>query len=169
MAGNSRKKFGVLIGAGAAAAGAALVASLYWPPSRGTDGAIGQRQVYRDGTVHAADVAVTPGSAPVAVKAFLESKEFQNAANKQGLSLLVTSPAFTNLINNPAFTSLVTTNSFTNLVNNPAFTNLVTNPSFTNLVTNPSFTNLVTNPSFSNLVNNPGFANLVTSSAAMGH
>src|SRR3954467_8280640 len=100
------RKFGILIGAGVVAAGAVVYFGNLWPLSRGSEGAIGQRQVYRDGTVQAAEVGAVPGSAPVAVKAILQSKEFQNAANRQGMVQLVTSPAFTNLVNNPAFTGL---------------------------------------------------------------
>lgn len=58
----------LLIIGGATLAAAGIFAALQFAPKSGSDavqGAIGQRQVYRDNAVTSSDVAVTPGSAPV--------------------------------------------------------------------------------------------------------
>ena len=56
-----------------------------------TQGAIGKRDVYRDGQVNSADVA-TPGSAPVATQAILESSEFKSLAKNQAFQELMKEP-----------------------------------------------------------------------------
>src|ERR1700712_1669110 len=94
-------------------------------PAPGTQGAIGQRQVYRDGQVQ--DAAVTPGSAPVAVKAFLDSKEFKSIANKQDAQ---------KLFSNPAFLAMASNANFVALLQNPAFAVLASNQSFSSLLNN---------------------------------
>lgn len=63
------KKNIYLIAGGAVLAALGIAAALNYPPKFGSDaaqGAIGQRQVYRDNAVTSGDVAVTPGAAPVA-------------------------------------------------------------------------------------------------------
>src|SRR5438876_10592665 len=108
MATDSRKKYGMLIGVGVIAAAAVVVCSLYWPPSRGTEGAIGQRQVHRDGTGVRKDVKADPGKAPIAIKAFLKSKKFKKAAKKRGF-VEVDSKEFAALTDNADFINFLST------------------------------------------------------------
>src|SRR5437660_11505859 len=63
-----QKKILVFAGGAIIIAGALVYVLKIYPPISGRDGqgAIGQRQVYRDG--QARDAAVTPGAAPVAAK-----------------------------------------------------------------------------------------------------
>ena len=60
-------RFPILIGSGLIAAGVLFYFSNTHVSTDKTQGAIGQRDVYRDGQVNSADVA-TPGSAPVATQ-----------------------------------------------------------------------------------------------------
>src|SRR5215213_7872369 len=105
---NSNKKFLVLIGGGILAAAAVVFFGFVWPPSKGTEGAIGQRQVYRDGTVLAKDVKADPGKAPIVIKAFLKSKRFRKAARKRGF-VEVESKDFAALTENPDFINFLST------------------------------------------------------------
>ncbi len=83
-------RFPILIGSGLIAAGVLFYFSKTHVSSDKTQGAIGKRDVYRDGQVNSADVA-TPGSAPVATQAILESSEFKSLAKN---------PAFQELMKN---------------------------------------------------------------------
>jgi hypothetical protein len=78
------KKITVFAGIAVVMAGALVYVLGIYPPASGRDvqGAIGQRQVYREG--QAADVAVTPGSAPVAAKTLTaaETKRINEIASK---------------------------------------------------------------------------------------
>jgi hypothetical protein len=93
-------RFPILIGSGLIAAGILFYYSNTHVSSDKTQGAIGQRDVYRDGQVNSADVA-TPGSAPVATTAILKSSEFKSLAKN---------PAFQQLLREDAFNELATRN-----------------------------------------------------------
>jgi hypothetical protein len=93
-------RFPILIGSGLIAAGILFYYSNTHISSDKTQGAIGKRDVYRDGQVNSADVA-TPGSAPVATTAILESSEFKSLAKN---------PAFQQLLREDAFNELATRN-----------------------------------------------------------
>ncbi len=82
-----------MIGSGLIAAGVLVYFSNAHIGSDKTQGAIGQRDVYRDGQVASADVA-TPGSAPVANTAILESSEFKSLAKNPAFQELLKSDAF---------------------------------------------------------------------------
>jgi hypothetical protein len=79
----------ILIGGGLMAAGALI------NPANAQDGpgqthvGIGKRDVYRDAQVNSADVD-TPGSAPVATQAILQTNEFKSLAKNHGQELLRT-------------------------------------------------------------------------------
>ena len=92
---NSLRKwrFPILIGSGLIAAGILFYFSKTHVSSDKTQGAIGQRDVYRDGQVNSADVS-TPGSAPVATQAILESSEFKSLAKNQAFQELLRQDAF---------------------------------------------------------------------------
>jgi hypothetical protein len=113
-------RYPIFIGAGVIAAGAIFYFAEH-VSSEQTRGAIGQREVYRDGKVNAADVKANPGSAPVAMKALLESKEFKA------------------LEKNPAFQELLASSSFQTLAQNTHFINLLQNEGFLQLARNESF------------------------------
>src|ERR1700739_830853 len=67
-------KYPIFIGAGLVAAGTMFYFVHSGVNSQHTQGAIGQRAVYRDTQVNASDVNANPGSAPVATKALMETK-----------------------------------------------------------------------------------------------
>src|SRR6202046_5718477 len=104
-------RFPILIGSGLIAAGILFYFSNAHVSSDKTQGAIGQRDVYRDGQVNSADVA-TPGSAPVATDAILQSSEFKSLAKN---------PAFQELLRADAFNQLSRSSNFVGLLNNSEF------------------------------------------------
>ena len=94
-------RFTILIGTGLIAAAALIYFSNGHIGNEQTQGAIGKRDVYRDSQVASADVA-TPGSAPVATVAILQSDEFKSLAQD---------PAFQQLLKDNAFADLTKNNS----------------------------------------------------------
>lgn len=99
-------RFPILIGSCALAAGVLFYFSNARTSSDKTQGAIGKREVYRDAQVNSADVA-TPGTAPVATQAILESSEFKELAKNPAfvsalqdgsLALVMRSSVFTNAL-----------------------------------------------------------------------
>ena len=72
-------------------------------------------------------------------KAFLDSKEFKNIANKQDAQ---------KLLSNSAFTAMAANSNFVTLLQNPAFANLATNASFVSLLNNSNLTTLLQTPAF---------------------
>src|ERR1700678_3585297 len=113
-------RFPILIGSGLIAAGVLFYFSSSHVSSDKTQGAIGKRDVYRDGQVDSADVAA-PGSAPVATQAILESSEFKSLAKDH---------AFQELVNSSEFTALARYKAFGLLLSNPDFRLLALNPEF---------------------------------------
>jgi hypothetical protein len=99
-------RFPALIGAGVIAAGVLVYVSNTRINSRATEGAIGQRDVYRDAEVKTADVG-TPGDAPVATKAILESKEFQSLAKSDAFHNLMADESFARLARNAQFLAMM--------------------------------------------------------------
>jgi hypothetical protein len=125
-------RYPIFIGAGVIAAGANFYFAQH-VSSEQTRGAIGQREAYRDGQVSAADVKANPGSAPVAMKALLESKEFKALAK------------------NAAFQELLASSSFQTLAQNTHFINLLQNESFLRLTRNESFVHYLSSGAMSEL------------------
>jgi hypothetical protein len=113
-------RFPILIGSGLIAAGILFYYSNTHVSSDKTQGAIGQRDVYRDGQVNSADVA-TPGSAPVATTAILESSEFKSLAKDQAFQELLRSSEFTELSRSQAFVGLLADKSFQEMMQNLKF------------------------------------------------
>src|ERR1700692_4715438 len=99
-------RFPILIGSGLIAAGVRVYFSNKHVSSDKTQGAIGKRDVYRDGQVNAADVA-TPGTAPVATEAILQSGEFKSLAKNQAFQEMLKSDAFAKLSRYEAFVRLL--------------------------------------------------------------
>lgn len=104
-------RFPILIGAGVLAAGLLLYHSNSRVDTRQTQGAIAQRDVYRDAEVKTADVG-TPGEAPVATKAILESKEFQALAKNEAFQNLMADANFARLAQNAQFLSMLRNSAF---------------------------------------------------------
>jgi hypothetical protein len=123
-------RFPILIGAGVIAAGALVYFSNGHIGTDKTQGAIGQRDVYRDGQVNTADVA-KPGSAPVATEAILESSEFKALAKNQAFQELVHADAFNNL--------LATHQGLFGLLGDPDIQALGGDPHFVELINSPLF------------------------------
>src|ERR1700676_2196807 len=105
-------RFPILIGACIAAAGLLYYFTNSRVSREQTQGAIGQRDVYRDGAVKASDVGATPGSAPVAISAILQSKEFSSLAKNASFQSLMSSASFQELSKQAAFVSLLSDGSF---------------------------------------------------------
>jgi hypothetical protein len=117
-------RFPILIGGGLIAAGILLYFSNTHVSTDKTQGAIGKRDVYRDGQVDSADVAA-PGSSPVATEAILESSEFKSLAKDQ---------AFQELVHSSEFTELSRQHSFALLLSDPNFRLLALNPQFASML-----------------------------------
>src|SRR5277367_1928793 len=124
-------RFPILIGSGLIAAGALVYFANGHIGADKTQGAIGKRDVYRDGQVASADVA-TPGTAPVATTAILESSEFKALAKN---------PAFQELVKNDAFNRLVRDSNFVGLLNSSEFRAMAQNARFSELVNSAIFQN----------------------------
>src|SRR5450631_687787 len=90
-------RFPILIGTGIIAAGALIYFANGHISTDKTQGAIGQRDVYRDGQVNSADVA-TPGSSPVADQAILESSDFKELAKNPAFQQLLSDGSFQELL-----------------------------------------------------------------------
>jgi len=122
-------RFFILIGAGLIAAGAVIYYSNGRVSNDKTQGAIGNRDVYRDATVASADVA-TPGSAPVATEAILKSSEFKALAKD---------PAFLALLNDNDFSKLTHVQGFLALLANADFQRQIQDIQFRQLVQSSVF------------------------------
>jgi prolyl oligopeptidase PreP (S9A serine peptidase family) len=122
-------RFPLLIGGGVVAAAGLVYFSHSRITSQQSVGAIGQRDVYRDAQANSADVG-TPGSAPVAVTAILQDKQFRSLAKNQAFQNLLGSQAFQVLTQDKAFVNLIATNAFQVMAANPVFVQLVTSVSF---------------------------------------
>jgi hypothetical protein len=117
-------RFPILIGSGLIAAGVLIYFSQTHVGTDKTQGAIGKRDVYRDGQVNSADVA-TPGTAPVATQAILESSEFKALAKNQAFQELKANSDFNALSSNMAFHALMRNADFLSLASHPEFLQLV--------------------------------------------
>jgi hypothetical protein len=117
----------VLIGGGIVAAGVLVYLGNGHINSRATQGTIAHRDVYRDGEVKPGDVG-TPGAAPVAVKAVLESKDFQKLAKDQAFQEVLSDAGFQKLVTDQSFLALLKSASFINLAQNNLFRLAMLNP-----------------------------------------
>jgi hypothetical protein len=184
-------RFPILIGAGLIAAGSLFYFSSYRINPEKTQGAIGKRDVYRDGQVASADVA-SPGSAPVAVKAVLESGEFKALAKDPAFQEMLKSDSFTQLSTDAAFVRLLSdlhfqsmTQAFAGLIHNSAtqgsssadsalfaglaqnaqYSELVHSSNFQGMMHQQAFMNLMRNSSFQQMMRNSQFTSLVSQSS----
>jgi len=159
-------RFPILIGSGLIAAGILFYFANTHLSTDKTQGAIGKRDVYREGQVNSADVA-TPGSAPVATQAILESSEYKElaqnpafmAALKDGsLARALENRAFTNALREPPqqlVLALKSDSHTAGLVNNAALSNLFASQAFRSMASNAQFRSMVTNGALqAALVNN---------------
>ena len=123
-------RFPILIGSGILAAAGLIYFANGRVNSSKTQGAIGNRDVYRDGKVDAASVAATPGSAPVAMQAILDSKEFKEIAKN---------PAFHSLMNDHGFQELGKTEGFARLLSDASFIRMSQSHGFQELMNDANF------------------------------
>jgi NADPH-dependent curcumin reductase CurA len=163
-----RLRFPILIGGGIIAAGILVYFSNGHINQQKTQGAIGQRDVYRDGEVKASDVAATPGEAPVAVNAILQSKEFKALANNSDFQATINSSDFNALLRTGVLSQVLAashrnfssqdlivtlqqglSNASASRASQDALSRLATNESFNNLLRNPQFLTLASNPNLS--------------------
>src|ERR1700680_4530135 len=89
-------RFPILIGGGLIAAGILLYFANARQSSHNTQGAIGNRDVYRAGQVTASNVA-KPGEAPVATAVVLQSADFKSIANTEAFQSLLSDESFKKL------------------------------------------------------------------------
>jgi len=183
-------RFPILIGGGLIAAGVLLYFSGVRILPEKIQGAIGKRDVYRDGQVASADVD-RAGTAPVAVKAVLESGEFKALAKNAAFQEVLKSDAFAQLSKDQAFVSLLANVAFQNVAqqqvfaallqssqiqgsggssgNGPTphhmFAGLEQNAQFAGLMNSVAFQQLNANAAFAGLVQQAAFVNLVSSGA----
>ena len=169
-------RFPILIGSGLLAAGILFYFANTHLSTDKTQGAIGKRDVYREGQVNSADVA-QPGTAPVATQAILESSEFKELAKnpafvsalKDGsLAMALKSPAFTSALqqasvhelNRAELTAALKADSHTaGLVNNTALNSLFSSKLFLGMASNIAFRNSLLSGAMQNaLVNGSGWA-----------
>jgi hypothetical protein len=177
-------RFPILIGAGLLAAGLLVYFANTRVGSEKTQGAIGQRDVYRDGQVNSADVA-TPGSAPVATQAILNSGEYKELAKNAAFQELMKDGSFARLSKNEAFLQLISDRSFQELSRNQMFAELVRSESFQqalnenrlnanmsqglikyqDLTRTEAFNRLSHNAAFLSLARNDSFARLLSANS----
>lgn len=124
-----RWRFPILIGSGLIAAGVLVYFANGRIGADKTQGAIGKRDVYRDGQVDSADVA-TPGSAPVATQAILQSSEYKSLAKD---------PAFQQLMSDGTFAKLSQSSEFMQLLRDKNFQEIARNQSFADLLHTQGF------------------------------
>ena len=122
-------RFPILIGSGLIAAGILFYFSNTHVSSDKTQGAIGQRDVYRDGQVNSADVA-TPGTAPVATTAILQSSEFKSLAKNPAFQELLREDAFQGLIHQSAFLAMLSNMNLRSSMQNAQFAAMLRSDAF---------------------------------------
>lgn len=122
-------RFPILIGSGLIAAGALVYFSNGHVSTEKTQGAIGQRDVYRDGQVNSADVA-TPGSAPVANEAILQSSEFKALAKNPAFQEVMRADVFNENHTRKAMADLFADKSFVAAAQDERFAQLVNSATF---------------------------------------
>ena len=164
-------RFPILIGAGLIAAGVLFYVSSNRVNPERTQGAIGKRDVYRDGQVASADVG-TPGAAPVAVQAVLESSEFKALAKNPAFQEVLRNQSFAELSRNQAFVTLLADGTFQKMVRFEAFAALIQDAlnqgstgggksssglNFAGLEQHSQYSALMREAGFQQLVENPAF------------
>jgi len=176
-------RFPILIASGLIAAGGLVYFANTHVSNSKTQGAIGKRDVYRDGQDNSADVA-TPGSAPVATQAILESSDYKELAKNQAFQELLQDSSFTKLAGDKAFYQLLSDRSFQEMSQNKLFLELVRTQGFQQsahqgllgsmhtqdtrfleLTKLESYNRLMNNAKFQNVARNEAFAGLFSSNA----
>jgi hypothetical protein len=123
-------RFPILIGSGILAAAALIYFANGRVNSDKTQGAIGKRDVYRDGKVDAASVGAVPGTAPVAMQAILDSNEFKALAKNDAFQSLLSNQGFQQMAKDGAFVRLLSDASFQQMAQSQAFQGLMRNEAF---------------------------------------
>jgi len=133
MSALQRTRFAIFIGLGVIAAAGIFYTVRSGVNAQHTKGAIGQRDVYRDGEVKAADVNANPGSAPVATQALMATKEFKALEKNAAFQELMANPSFQALSRNSQFLSMLGNDAFLNMARNSLFVHYLQNPAMAEL------------------------------------
>ena len=176
-------RFPILIASGLIAAGVLVYFANTHVGTDKTQGAIGKRDVYRDGQDNSADVA-TPGSAPVATEAILQSADYKELAKNQAFQELLQDSTFNKLAGNKAFFELLSDSSFKLMSQNKLFLELVKTEGFKQsarqgllgsmhtqdaryleLTKLEAYNRLMNNARFQSVARNEAFAGLFSSNA----
>jgi len=144
--------------------------------------------VYRDGEVKASDVAATPGAAPVAMTAILQSKEYESLAKNPAFLALLSDRSFLEVVHNANFQTLMQEATFRGLLASShsrtsaesetaalveamqaevraGTMTQVSQDALNRLRNDSAFAGVLHNTSFRGLVADKAFAGLVTSAA----
>lgn len=121
-------RFPILIGSGLIAAGVLVYFANTHVGSDKTQGAIGKRDVYREVQDNSADVA-TPGAAPVATEAILQSSEYKSLMKTAAFQELLHSDAF-NGSHRKAIADLLVRSEFQTAAQDVRFAALVRSDAF---------------------------------------
>jgi hypothetical protein len=176
-------RFPILIGSGLIAAGVLVYFANTHVGADKTQGAIGKRDVYRDAQDNSADVA-TPGSAPVATEAILQSSDYKELAKNPAFQELLRESSFNKLAREKAFFELLSDNSFRVMSQNRLFLEFVRTDLFQqavrqgtlaslrpqeakyqDLIRLDAYNRLINNAAFQSAARNQSFAGLVSSNA----
>ncbi len=183
-------RFPLLIGGGLIAAAVLVYFSGVRIHSDKAQGAIGKRDVYRDGQVDNADVGQA-GAAPVAIQAVLESSEFKALATNPAFQEMLKSDSFKQLATNELFLRLLHDSSFQEMARYQAFSEMAKSDllrramasgqdlhtqdlrvnelrqsaQFSEMAKSNAFQSLLHNDAFVQMMKSPAFASLLSSAS----
>ncbi|MGP0076361.1 MAG: hypothetical protein ACLPWF_30975 [Bryobacteraceae bacterium] len=172
-------RFPILIASGLIAAGGLVYFANTHVSTNKTQGAIGKRDVYRDGQDNSADVA-TPGSAPVATQAILESSDYKSLAKNPAFQQLISDGTFAKLSQNSEFMQLLRDKNFQEIARNASFADLLHTEGFKQALSlgnarldthiqnnhelNTQFKDLLAQPALAQVLRSENFARLASDS-----
>jgi len=157
-------RFPILIGSGLIAAGILFYFANTHLGTDKTQGAIGKRDVYRDGQVNSADVA-TPGTAPVATQAILESSEFKELAKNPAFVAALQDGSLAAAFQSRAFNDALRQFSTSELRQRELTAALRLNSQTAALVNNSALNSLFASQAFSRMASNINFRSMVANGA----
>jgi hypothetical protein len=155
-------RFPILIGSGLIAAAGLVYFETAHVRTDKTQGAIGKRDVYRDGQVNSADVA-KPGTAPVAVKAILESSEFKELAKNPAFVTALQDGSLATALQSPLFVAALEERSASQDLNIRLTAALSANSQTAGLVNNVALNSLFREALFTRMASNMNFRSMVLS------
>ncbi len=193
---SGNRKYLWLVGAGVAAATLIVYWAVFWPPvPRGwIQGAIGQRDVYRESQMGDKDVGVA-GKAKVTVddvRRFLQSPEFQGLAQNAQFNQLLASPQFQRVIahaesgvieaqaqgvnqgtwarfySNPQFQQIVVSAQYRQIASDARFRALFAMPAYQAVFANTYIQQLAARMQLAALVDNTAQQNVILATPVQG-